>query len=116
MSPETYHNETALDPFASDVWSIGVILFMMLIGSAPYVKPDAIEDKTFRWVTGGKTQLKRLLQVWNTSISEDALDLLSKMLCVHIKKRFSLKDVLEHKWMRKVNQQDLYDEQHCICM
>ena len=98
MAPEIYTNDGPFDPFAIDVWSLGVILFMMLVGSVPFEKPCS-SDKGFQWVTGGK--LRRLLIHWGRDdISEEAIDLLERMLTVNFEERISLEDVFSHQWFR----------------
>ena len=112
MSPEVYKNNIEFDPFATDVWSLGVVLFMMIVGSAPFERPDAVNDDCFRWVTGGSRKLRKLLNLWNAPISDEALHLLSSMLCEDPTKRIKLEDVMSHPWMKSHFQSST----SCTCM
>lgn len=113
MSPEVYHNTTFYDPFATDVWSLGVVLFMMIVGSAPFERPDSTTDDCFRWVTGGSRKLQKLLSIWNVHISDEGIHLLSKMLCEDPAKRISLEGVMSHPWIIKQFQAGSH---FCKCM
>jgi len=95
MSPEVYNNREAFDGEAIDVWSAGVMLFMMLIGSPAYGRPDPSDD-CFAWITTGR--LPQLLKSWGISLSVEAVDLMEGMLCVDPKKRLTLRQVMNHPW------------------
>lgn len=95
MSPEVYSNATGLDGFASDMWSIGVVLFMMLIGSAPFERPDYSDD-CFSWIVGGK--LDKLLKTWETPLSREGVDLINRLLCVNPQDRLTAEEMLSHPW------------------
>lgn len=68
-----------------DMWAIGVILYNLLSGEAPWDD----DDRTFK-LTFGKD--------WK-DISDEAKDLISKLLTIDPKKRYSAKEALEHKWL-----------------
>lgn len=97
MSPEVYNNREAFDGEAIDVWSAGVMLFMMLIGSPAYGKPDPSDD-CFAWITTGR--LPHLLKSWGVSLSLEAVDLMEGMLCVDPKRRLTLRQVMNHPWFK----------------
>lgn len=81
----------------ADVWSLGIILFITLVGAPPFTLP-APSDKRYRRVIQG--QLCSLLRDWGLRdvISDDAVDLLNHMLCP-IVNRYTLRQVLAHKWV-----------------
>lgn len=76
-----------------DIWSIGIILYMLLSGMPPFdgrTDMEIIENvkKGQYSVEGG---------VWD-DVSDAAKDLVCKMLTFDPKKRLSAKQALEHPW------------------
>ena len=80
-----------------DIWSGGVLLFLLLSGKLPFFGKDDNEIiskiKSFSYNMNDK--------IWE-SISDEAKDLIKHML-VPEKERFSAKEVLAHPWFKIVN-------------
>jgi serine/threonine protein kinase len=77
---------------ASDMWSIGVIFYVMLCGCAPFMgRTD--EDIFDRIIAGEYT--------WPSAVkvSDQAKDLVSKMLTVDHTKRITAAEALNHPWI-----------------
>ena len=75
MSPEVF----AGLPFygtLSDVWSMGVILFILLTGVPPYEVPS-LSDGRFAMIMNPSQGVKTLLSRWNMldKMNDSALDL-----------------------------------------
>jgi len=83
-------------PDKADVFSLGTVLFVLLFGIMPF---DSIERLKF---LQGKIPAHPKLQFPSTSkVSDEALDLIIKMLQVEPCNRIELQAVLHHKWMSR---------------
>uniref|UniRef100_A0A914ZFL7 Serine/threonine-protein kinase kin-29 n=1 Tax=Parascaris univalens TaxID=6257 RepID=A0A914ZFL7_PARUN len=77
------------DGMKADVWSLGVILYVLVTGGFPF--PSHSLDKLKRAVLAG--QLK--IPYW---VSVECSDLIRKMLTFHPGKRYSVENVVQHRW------------------
>lgn len=91
ISPEAL---TGKYSFETDVWSIGVVLYLLLCGYPPYA---ADSEKLIRNRIL-KNDLKFEPEYWQM-VSYGAKDLVKKILVKDINKRYSIDDILSHKWM-----------------
>lgn len=93
MAPEILERWPAYDT-KCDLWSVGVILFLLLGGYLPFDDQD--EDKVFEHTRNGKYFFHP--QYWKL-ISKAAKDLVTKLLTVNPNKRISAQEALKHEWM-----------------
>ncbi|XP_062109324.1 phosphoenolpyruvate carboxylase kinase 1-like [Humulus lupulus] len=77
-----------------DVWSAGVVLYILLAGFPPFYGESVVE--TFDAVL--RANLRFPTRVFR-SVSPAAKDLLRRMLCKDVSRRFSAEQVLRHPWM-----------------
>ncbi|XP_014521026.1 calcium-dependent protein kinase 28-like [Vigna radiata var. radiata] len=80
----------------SDVWSIGVITYILLCGRRPFW--DKTEDGIFKEVLRNKPDFRR--KPWPT-ISNAAKDFVKKLLVKDPRARYTAAQALSHPWVRE---------------
>ena len=85
-----------------DIWSCGVIMFIMLTGKPPYPGKDS---KTILNLV--KTRPLVITPDRVPGVSEGAVDLLKKMLEIRPKSRVAAKDALQHPWLTSFGQPEM---------
>lgn len=94
QAPELLKNQKYTN--ACDIFSMGVVLFILLAGYPPFEAAHKT-DKWYKPIAQGDYE-----KFWHVhrgaKISDDAKDLINKMLHYRASKRCKLKDILEHKW------------------
>jgi len=78
-----------------DMWSIGVITYILLCGFPPFYSESVPE--VFEQIM--KAEYDYPAEYWD-DISEDAKDFINHLLVVDVKKRLSAKKALEHGWLK----------------
>jgi len=78
----------------ADMWSIGVIMFILLGGYPPFIEQN--QRTLFRKIRKGQYEFHD--EYWS-AVSADAKDLISSLLTVDPAKRLSAEEAMRHKWM-----------------
>jgi serine/threonine protein kinase len=96
MAPEVQNNERTFNGALSDMWALGIILFMLLTGFPPMKFASPLDPRHKRIANG---RLGLMLQQWNIHLSPNAVELLTKMLRPVPLDRLTISQILEHPWM-----------------
>ena len=89
--------------YKADVFSLGVILFIMLTGKRPFRNARKF-DGYYQYIRKGNLELFwKNIKKSNDGLmlSEEAVDLISKMICYDSNERISIDEILEHSFMKK---------------
>ncbi|RLN73832.1 hypothetical protein BBJ28_00012913 [Nothophytophthora sp. Chile5] len=98
MAPEVLAG-VQYDATKADVWSLGVMLFIMLIG-APPVETASSTDARFRLIAS--KGVRKLIDRWGLTdeLPPAAIDLLAAMLEVDSTQRISMSTVVSHSFLQ----------------
>lgn len=93
MAPEVIESPHEYDGKAADMWSCGVMLFVMLMARYPFLGPNEKmnHSKVFQRMIEADYTLKE-------GLSEDVVDLIRGLLTVDTTQRLSLDQVKQHPW------------------
>lgn len=99
VAPEVLLAE-AYDGKTADVWSLGVLLYILLTGGFPFreqsdsnINPMEALQMMFRRICSGKVKFP-------PTVSQEARDLLLQMLAPCAADRLTVKQLTEHSWFR----------------
>lgn len=97
VAPEVLTRK-AYDGKISDVWSCGVTLYVMLVGTYPFADPDDPNDfkKTIERILKAQFLIPNSIQ-----ISMECRHLLSKIFVTNPEKRITIDEIKKHPWFLK---------------
>lgn len=108
VAPEVLENRPAYD-VSCDMWSVGVILFILLGGYYPFRGKD--DEEKLRNVRYGNFEFRDRL--WK-GITEDAKQLLRMMMTVNPEGRVTAEGALASSWMYADNLELSADLTECV--
>lgn len=86
MAPEMLEEDYTLQ---CDMWSMGVLAYILLVGKMPFNTADGIMNANYRLSGRDKKHL-----------SEESLDFVGKLLVVDPRTRMTAPQAMEHPWLR----------------
>ncbi|KAL3190988.1 hypothetical protein MRX96_019230 [Rhipicephalus microplus] len=93
VAPEIANKKPA--SLASDMWSVGVISYILLSGISPFLGQN--DRETLKNVQNGKINF---LHDGFAKVSDEARDFISKLLVFEPSERMDVRTALEHPWLK----------------
>lgn len=95
LAPEVIKSEGKVCE-KSDVWSLGVLLFLLNFGTVPFKSQDM--QNLYSKILIGHFKFPDYEEV-----SFELMDLIKKMLNVDLDKRLSIEEIYKHRWLKGVD-------------
>ena len=87
------------DGVKNDIFSLGVLLFVITIGDFPFGRASYSDEK-YKFII--KKNYNRFWEYFsNIEISEEFKDLINNLICDTPSQRLDIEQILEHPWMQK---------------
>ncbi|KAL4448802.1 hypothetical protein ABPG74_012891 [Tetrahymena malaccensis] len=98
MAPEVLNGKTKQITPAIDVWAMGVILYMMIVGEFPFNGPN--NNIIMEKITEGVYEIPKDIK---KKLSKECLDVIEKTLQVDPTNRISTVDLMNHPFISETN-------------
>ncbi|XP_074350741.1 serine/threonine-protein kinase SRK2A-like isoform X1 [Apium graveolens] len=97
IAPEVLSG-TEYDGKLADVWSCGVILYVMLVGAYPFEdgKEPGNHQENMQRILGAKYEIPAYVH-----LSEECRNLLSRMFVARPSRRLTIREIQDHPWLLK---------------
>lgn len=92
IAPEVLFGKAGGHSFEADIWSLGVIIYTLLVGVPPFQQKNI--EEIYRMI-----ELNKYIFPENCILSSDAIDLISKILISNPQERPDLEQIMKHKFL-----------------
>ena len=105
-APEMFSCATiGYDGVMADIFSLGIVLFILVMGFYPFDKPN-ITDNKYKFIVkkdfNGFWKKCEQKMSNNIGISNEFKDLFEKMVCYQPKERIGINDIKGHPWLKEL--------------
>lgn len=92
------------DGVAADIFSLGIVLYILVTGIYPYDKPNIIDQRYKMLMKRDfnnfwKKSEQKMLNYNSKKLSEEFKDLFEKMICSKPKERITINEIKKHPWI-----------------
>lgn len=111
-------NINGYDGIKSDIFSLGVLLFVITVGRFPFYR-SSYSDKKYRLIMN-----KKFEKYWSNfdkyNLSNEFKDLINHLICFDPKERLSIEEILEHPWIKinepnnEINKNEFYIDKNVV--
>ena len=102
LAPEVIKAEGEVGP-KSDVWSLGVLLYLLTFGIVPFKANDM--QVLYNKIIVGRYKFPEC-----GFVSPELLNLIQRMLITNVDSRLSMEEVIEHEWFNELTLNATYHE------
>lgn len=106
VSPELANGEGV--SFASDMWSVGIITYILLSGHSPF--RGANDRETLTNIRGGSWSWHD--EEWWSRFSSECKDFISRLLVMRWQDRLDIDSALAHPWLLRADK--VYQDEYII--
>ena len=93
MGPEMYDPSQMFNGFQADMWSLGILLFILATGCPPIARAED-DDPRFRALRDHGVQY--LLEAWKFTLPRPIVEILKKLLVINPEKRMTIGQLIAH--------------------
>lgn len=108
MAPEIFNSVSlgGYDGFSSDLFALGVILFIMVYGTPPFSKADRVSDAYYKMFCENNEKYWNIMRNRRNKnsacepLSQSFIDLVDRMLKEKPEDRITIEEIQEHEWLK----------------
>ena len=98
-APEMVFSQEKYDGYLTDIWSLGICLYIMLFEQLPFIKGEKTDRESFY----RDLKNEELIFPEDDEVSNELKDLLKKILEKNPNKRITLEQIKQHPWLHLID-------------